>query len=114
MTSSELLSEMRNTDIRTVNRDTLTDIRDVKINPSFTAEEKAVEYLKEDQVTKKQAVRFSNGGQLGFERLKGINLTENELVRVKCEKLFLGIGRADIAKDQLDVKCVINYPGDGI
>ena len=35
MTSSELLSEMRNTDIRTVNRDTLTDIRDVKINPSF-------------------------------------------------------------------------------
>ena len=38
MTSSELLSEMRNTDIRTVNRDTLTDIRDVKINPSFTAE----------------------------------------------------------------------------
>ena len=47
MTSSELLSEMRNTDIRTVNRDTLTDIRDVKINPSFTAEEKAVEYLKQ-------------------------------------------------------------------
>ena len=78
------------------------------------SEEKAVEYLKEVQVTKKQAVRFSNGGQLGFERLKGINLTENELVRVKCEKLFLGIGRADIAKDQLAVKCVINYPGDGI
>lgn len=47
MTASELLSEMRNTDIRTVNRDTLTDIRDVKINPSFTAEEKAVEYLKQ-------------------------------------------------------------------
>ena len=84
------------------------------ISEYILSEEKAVEYLKEVQVTKKQAVRFSNGGQLGFERLKGINLTENELVRVKCEKLFLGIGRADIAKDQLDVKCVINYPGDGI
>ena len=47
MTSSELLSEMRKTDIRTVNRDTLKDLRDVKINPSFTAEEKAVEYLKQ-------------------------------------------------------------------
>lgn len=84
------------------------------ISEYILSEEKAVEYLKEVQVTKKQAVRFSNGGQLGFERLKGINLTENELVRVKCEKLFLGIGRADIAKDQLAVKCVINYPGDGI
>ena len=84
------------------------------ISEYILSEEKAVEYLKEVQVTKKQAVRFSNGGQLGFERLKGINLTENELVRVKCEKLFLGIGRVDIAKDQLAVKCVINYPGDGI
>lgn len=84
------------------------------ISEYILSEEKAVEYLKEVQVTKKQAVRFSNGGQLGFERLKGINLTENELVRVKCEKLFLGIGRADIAKDQLAVKCVINYPGDRI
>ena len=84
------------------------------ISEYILSEEKAVEYLKEVQVTKKQAVRFSNGGQLGFERLKGINRTENELVRVKCEKLFLGIGRADIAKDQLAVKCVINYPGDGI
>lgn len=84
------------------------------ISEYILSEEKAVEYLKEVQVTKKQAVRFSNGGQLGFERLRGINLTENELVRVKCEKLFLGIGRADIAKDQLAVKCVINYPGDGI
>ena len=84
------------------------------ISEYILSEDKAVEYLKEVQVTKKQAVRFSNGGQLGFERLKGINLTENELVRVKCEKLFLGIGRADIAKDQLAVKCVINYPGDGI
>lgn len=84
------------------------------ISEYILSEEKAVEYLKEVQITKKQAVRFSNGGQLGFERLKGIDLTENELVRVKCEKLFLGIGRADIAKDQLAVKCVINYPGDGI
>ena len=84
------------------------------ISEYILSEEKAVEYLKEVRVTKKQAVRFSNGGQLGFERLKGINLTENELVRVKCEKLFLGIGRADIAKDQLAVKCVINYPGDVI
>ena len=94
-----------------VSPDALTE---QNISEYILSEEKAVEYLKEVQVTKKQAVRFSNGGQLGFERLKGINLTENELVRVKCEKLFLGIGRADIAKDQLAVKCVINYPGDGI
>ncbi len=94
-----------------ISPDTLTE---QNISEYILSEEKAVEYLKEVQVTKKQAVRFSNGGQLGFERLKGIDLTENELVRVKCGKLFLGIGRADIAKDQLAVKCVINYPGDGI
>ena len=70
MTASEHLSEMRNTDIRTVNRDTLTDIRDVKINPSFTAEEKAVEYLKEVQVTKKQAVRFSTAVSSDLSALK--------------------------------------------
>lgn len=89
-------------------------LNEQNISEYILSEEKAVEYLKEVQVTKKQAVRFSNGGQLGFERLKGITFTENELVRVKCENLFLGIGRADIAKDQLAVKCVINYPGDGI
>lgn len=89
-------------------------LNEQNISEYILSEEKAVEYLKEVQVTKKQAVRFSNGGQLGFERLKGITFSENELVRVKCENLFLGIGRADIAKDQLAVKCVINYPGDGI
>ena len=47
MTSSELLSEMRYKDFRTFNRDTFTYIRYVKIYPSFTAEEKAVEYLKQ-------------------------------------------------------------------
>lgn len=40
------------------------------ISEYILSEEKAVEYLKEVQVTKKQAVRFSNGGQLGFERLR--------------------------------------------
>lgn len=73
------------------------------------SEEKAVEYLKAVEVTEKQAKRFCNGGQLSFERLKNADFAENELVRVKFENCFLGIGRADFEKEELAVKCVINY-----
>lgn len=84
------------------------------ISQYLFSEERAVSYLREAAVTEKQAFRFSNGGQLDFDRLKIKDINDGELFRVKYGGLFLGIGRADIPKNQLAVKCVINYPGDGI
>ena len=71
-------------------------------------EETALTYLKEVKVTEKQAIRFSNGGQLSYERLKNANFEENELLRVKFGDKFLGVGIADNKNSQTAIKCVIN------
>ena len=71
-------------------------------------EEKAVENLREIRVTEKQALRFSCGGQLSFERLKDAFNEKDELVRVKYNDTFLGLGRADLENREIAIKCVIN------
>ncbi len=71
-------------------------------------EEKAVENLREIRVTEKQALRFSCGGQLSFERLKDTFNEADEIVRVKHNDIFLGLGRADVEKKEIAIKCVIN------
>lgn len=73
-------------------------------------EEKAVAYLPQISVTPKQAIRFCNGGQLGFDRLHNINPCDNELFRVKLGEKLLGIGIADCEREQIGIKCIINYP----
>ena len=71
-------------------------------------EELALSYLKEVNVTEKQAVRFSNGGQLSYERLKNVDFADGELLRIKHNNLFLGVGFADNKNGQIAIKCVIN------
>lgn len=88
----------------------LDQITPENIKNHLLNEEKAVEYLREVKVTLKQGVRFCNGGQLDFDRLHINDLKENELVRVKCDGLFLGVGFADIPNNRLGIKCIINYP----
>ena len=82
------------------------------IGEYILSEEKAVSYLPQINVTEKQAVRFSNGGQLGFDRLRlDLNkVTENELFRVKFGEKLLGIGFADCERAQIGIKCILNYP----
>ena len=88
----------------------LEDLTADSIGEYLINEESAVAYLPELQVTEKQATRFCNGGQLGFERLKGISPTDGELFRVKSGGLFLGVGYADCERAQIGIKCIINYP----
>lgn len=76
----------------------------------FLPEELAVEHLDCVSVTENQARRFCNGGQLAFERLKLKSVTDGQLFRVKYKELFLGIGFADKEKNEMGIKCVINYP----
>ncbi len=46
-TAPELLAEMKSVDVRTIDPNTLQDIRDVKIDSSRTTEQKMVDYLKQ-------------------------------------------------------------------
>lgn len=87
----------------------LENITEQNIENYILDEEIAVKHLRKVNVTENQAVRFCNGGQLDFERLKIDSLQENELVRVKCNGEFLGVGVADIQKNQLGIKCIINF-----
>lgn len=88
-----------------VSLDTLTP---ENIENYILPEEKAVLHLKEVCVTQKQAVRFSNGGKLSYERLKVSDFEDGELVRVNHAGTFLGLGIAENQKEQLAIKCIIN------
>ncbi len=86
----------------------LDDLTKENITDFIMPEERALSYLKEIYVTEKQAIRFSNGGQLSYERLKSSNFSDGELVRVKYKETFLGVGYADNQNEQIAIKCVIN------
>lgn len=86
---------------------TLEEIEQNGIERYLRGCDSAVMHLSAVRVTQKQAKRFCNGGQLDFDRLKGAFNTDNELFRVYFEDNFLGLGRADIQKSQLAVKCVV-------
>ena len=64
-------------------------------------------------ISKKQAVRFSNGGFLDLERMKfPAEPTDKQLYRVKCEDKFLGLGEADTEKSVLKIKCLTYHSSD--
>ncbi len=87
----------------------LEDITPENIENFVLNEEIAVKHFRSVEVTENQAIRFCNGGQLSFERLKLENIKDNELIRVKCKEKFLGIGFADIPNNQLGIKCIVNF-----
>ena len=71
----------------------------------------AVEYMPQISVTEKQAVRFSNGGQLSLGRLNQNDFLNGELYRVYCGDKFLGLGQADIQKECLNIAYIIETFG---
>ncbi len=85
-----------------------TELSGENIKDYILNEEIAVSHLKEVFVSEKQALRFSNGGQLGFDRLKVKPSFDGELFRIKYGDLFLGVGYADFEKSQIGIKCVIS------
>lgn len=88
----------------------LDKLNEESINGYLLNEEIAVKHLRALSVTKNQAVRFCNGGQLAFERLNVTDFKDNELFRIKYKNQFLGIGAAECEKQQVAIKCIINYP----
>lgn len=85
----------------------LDELTEENIHSYITSEERAVCYLREISVTEKQAVRFCNGGQLGFDRLKSSDFKDGELVRVKFQDELIGIGIADCEKEWIAIKCIL-------
>ncbi len=77
------------------------------IGEYLLSEELAVEHLPCINVSEKQAVRFSNGGKLDFDRLKG-EIKDGEYYRIKHNESFIGIGYADGEKREIRIKCLIN------
>lgn len=86
----------------------LEKVKENKAAAYILNEEIAVKHLREIFVTEKQAVRFCNGGQLGFERLKINDIKLSEMFRVKFGDKLLGIGIADNEKQEIAIKCIIN------
>ena len=86
----------------------LESLNEQNIGDYIISCDKAVEYMPYVSVTENQAVRFSNGGQLGFDRLKIGEVYDGELFRVKQGEKLLGIGFADVENKQIGIKCIIN------
>ncbi len=86
----------------------LDDLTEENIKDYILSEEKAVENLRKIEVTQKQAVRFTNGGELDIERLKINDPKENERFRVKFNDLLLGIGFFCKEKNSICISNVLN------
>ena len=71
--------------------------------------DRAVDYMPKVNVTEKQAVRFTNGGQLDLDRLKITNAQNGDFFRVYFGDTFLGIGQIDGEKNQLNICCIVNF-----
>lgn len=69
--------------------------------------DKVVEYMPAISVTEKQAVRFSNGGQLNLDRIKYNNFVDNTLYRVYFKDKLLGLGRTE--NELLKIECLVDF-----
>lgn len=65
------------------------------------------------QITKAQSDRFKNGGALALSRLHFEKEFQNEAVyRLYCNGNFVGIGRANILKEELKVLKCVHYENE--
>ena len=86
----------------------LDDLTEDNIQNYILSEETAIPYIRELSVTERQAERFSHGGQLAIDRLKDQEFYDGELLRVKYQDKFIGLGFADLENSQIAIKCIIN------
>lgn len=86
----------------------LDDLAEENIESYVLSEETAVLNLRQIAVTEKQAVRFTNGGELDIARLKINDPKENEKFRVKFNDLLLGIGFFSKEKNSICISNILN------
>ncbi|MCR4925660.1 MAG: tRNA pseudouridine(55) synthase TruB [Clostridiales bacterium] len=83
---------------------TIEELEKRKENPPLISVDEALKEYPKTEVTPKQAIRFSNGGELDLDRVKCEK--KNGLFRVWGDGRFLGMGEADTQKGILKVKKV--------
>ena len=88
-----------------VNLDELTG---ENANEFIMPAEQAVLNYKAVNVSEKQAIRFYNGGELDIARIYGFNANEDEILRVKFQDKFIGLGKRK--ENSLKVLCPIENP----
>lgn len=86
----------------------LDELTEENIKDYILPEDTAIPHIRELFITERQAERFSHGGQLAFERLKNEEFYDGELLRVKYEDKFIGLGFADLKNSQVAIKCIVN------
>ena len=70
--------------------------------------EKAVQNFRSVTVTRAQAFRFSNGGELDISRIKCDKIFDGEILRVNFENRFLGLACAFSGENIIKPKCLID------
>ncbi len=60
------------------------------------------------RLTERQAIRFSNGGEIDISRTPLKDVADGQLLRVKFGEILLGLGRVDLESGQIKIVCVIN------
>lgn len=76
----------------------------------LTNEEEVVRGYKKVFVSFKQAVRFSNGGELSLDRLSGLSdFKEGEILRVCFKDKFVGLGKICLENNSLKVLALLNF-----
>ena len=86
----------------------LNELTQENIEKFILPSSRAVDNFRFVKVSRAQAVRFSNGGALDFDRLPRVGFTEGEIIRVYLEDEFLGLAVADTAAGRLVFKCIIS------
>ncbi len=86
----------------------LEKLNEDNIEGFLLPEDKAIEYLREINVSRAQAIRFSNGGKLDFSKVGLSDAKAEEIVRIKHNGILIGLGTADLGEGNLKIKCIIN------
>lgn len=86
----------------------LSKLTPENISEFILPEEKAVLKFKEITVSEKQAIRFFNGGELSLLRVNNKNLNLNEIIRVKYNGIFIGLGK--VTEESVKSVCPLNNP----
>ncbi len=73
-------------------------------------EEKAIEHLREINVSRAQAIRFANGGRLDINRVGLKNTYDNEVLRIRHNGTLVGLGNVMLENGEIAIKCIINKP----